>query len=88
MVAKEVLSDEFGGALVTDFYAGYNFYDGAKQRCWVHLARDLKALVEKNPDLPELARWVESVMDVYHRAKESVVAKHTSLERSRRQDRL
>jgi uncharacterized coiled-coil protein SlyX len=83
VVAKEVLSEEFSGALVTDFYVAYNFYEGVKQRCWVHLARDLKSLVEKNPDLPEMAGWVESVMDVYHRAKESVVAKHTSLERSR-----
>ena len=52
VVAKEVLSEEFAGALVTDFYAAYNFYEGVKQRCWVHLGRDLKALVEKNADLP------------------------------------
>ena len=83
MVAKEVLSEEFGGALVSDFYAGYNFYDGVKQRCWVHLARDLKALVEKNPEMPELACWVGSVMGLYHRAKDSVELKHTPLERSR-----
>jgi cell division protein FtsB len=83
VVAKEVLSEGFGGALVTDFYAAYNFYDGVKQRCWVHLARDLKNLVEKNPDLPEIAGWVESVMSLYHRAKDSVEQKHTSLERSR-----
>ena len=82
-VAKEVLSEEFCGALVADFYGAYNFYDGPKQRCWVHLARDLKSLVEKNADVPEVGMWVESVMELYHRAKESVRSEHTPLERSR-----
>lgn len=83
VVAKEVLSDEFMGTLVADFYAAYNFYDGPKQRCWVHLCRALKELVEKNPDLPDVATWRESVVGVCHRAKESVKAQHSDLERSR-----
>lgn len=83
IVAKEALGAKFVGTLVADFYAGYNFYDGPKQRCWVHMCRDLKALVEKNADLPEIASWVDSVVDVYHRAKASVAAQHTELERSR-----
>lgn len=83
LVAKEVLSEGFVGALVSDFYAAYNFYDGVKQRCWVHLGRDLKALVEKNPDLPGLATWVDEVMSVHHRANDSTKRKHTELERSR-----
>ena len=83
VVAKEVLGEEFGGALVSDFYAAYNFYEGVKQRCWVHLCRDLNALVEKNPDLPDVAVWVEAVTDVYHRAKESVTKEYTDYQRSR-----
>jgi transposase len=83
IVAKEVLGAKFVGTLVADFYAGYNFYDGPKQRCWVHMCRDLNGLVEKNADLPEIASWVASVVDVHHRAKESVQAQHTGLERSR-----
>jgi transposase len=82
-VAKEVLSEEFGGALVTDFYAAYNFYEGIKQRCWVHLGRDLRTLMEKNPDLPGLATWVDEVMDVYHLAKDSTNKEYKQLERSR-----
>jgi len=82
VVAKEVLSDKFVGTLVTDFYAAYNFYDGPKQRCWVHMCRALNELVEKNPDLPDVARWKSAVVDLYHRAKESVTAEHTDLERS------
>jgi transposase len=82
-IAREVLSEEFSGALVADFYAAYNFYDGMKQRCWVHLARDLKFLVEKNPDLPKTAGWVDAVMDLYHRAKETTGREYSQLERSR-----
>ena len=81
VVVKEVLGDEFVGALVSDFYAAYNIYDGIKQRCWVHLLRDLKLLVEKNPDLPQIAAWVEKVSDVYHRAKKTTEAKHRADER-------
>jgi len=83
VVPKEVLSEEFVGALVADFYGAYNFYDGIKQRCWVHLGRDLKTLVEKNPDLPETAVWVNRVMELYHRAKESTMREYKELERSR-----
>jgi len=81
-VVKEVLGDKFAGKLVTDFYGAYNSYDGIKQRCWVHLLRDLKQLVEKNPDMPEVSAWVDSVADVYHRAKESVRRECTERERS------
>lgn len=83
VAAQDVLGDEFTGTLIADFYAAYNFYDGPKQRCWVHLCRDLKALVEKNPDLPEVVSWVEAVIEVYRRAKDSTKVEHTELERSR-----
>ena len=82
VVVKEVLGEEFAGTLVTDFYAAYNIYDGIKQRCWDHLLRDLKLLVEKNPDMPEISVWVESVTDVYHRAKECTHRECTEHERS------
>jgi transposase len=88
VVPKEVLSEEFVGALVADFYGAYNFYDGVKQRCWVHLGRDLKTLVEKNPDLPETASWVDAVMELYYRAKESTVCEYTELDRSQLKTRF
>jgi len=74
IVVKETLGDEFAGVLVSDFYAAYNIYDGIKQRCWVHLIRDLKLLEEKNPDLPEIALWVDNVVDVHRRAKKTTEA--------------
>jgi len=68
-VAKEALGDEFSGVLVSDFYGGYNFYDGVKQRCWVHLLRDLKKLVEKHPDNKSVDIWVKNIKLVFKQAK-------------------
>jgi transposase len=68
-VVKEVLAEEFAGTLVTDFLGSYNIYDGPKQRCWVHLIRDLDELSERNPDLRPVTGWVDRVKRVYHRAK-------------------
>ncbi|MDO8683081.1 MAG: IS66 family transposase [Armatimonadota bacterium] len=76
-VVKEVL-ERFVGALVADFYGGYNIYDGVKQRCWIHFLRDLKALAEK---YESVAPWVESVKDIYYRAKATVELDYTDNER-------
>ena len=81
IVVKEVLGDEFTGTLVSDFYAAYNIHDGLKQRCWVHLLRDMKLLVEKNMDLLDLAEWTQQAGEIYRRAKETTKAKHTDDER-------
>lgn len=83
VVARETLSEEFHGALVSDFYAAYNFYDGVKQRCWVHLNRDLDTLVEKNQDLPDVQVWVDAVKSLYHRAKDCSNRPCSELQRSR-----
>jgi transposase len=80
VVVEDVLAG-FEGALVTDFYAAYNSYLGVKQRCWVHLLRDLKALVEKNPETAETASWVEKVKDVYERAKAAAKGDYKDQER-------
>ena len=88
VVVKEVLGEEFAGALVSDFYAAYNIYDGIKQRCWVHLLRDLKLLVEKNEDMPDVSAWVDSVVDLYERAKEAAKGEYKDCERSRLRQRF
>ena len=65
-VAERVLGADFHGTLVTDFYAGYNWYAGPHQRCWVHLLRDLHALEEaQEPAPPELHTWVTQVKQTY-----------------------
>jgi hypothetical protein len=83
-VVKEVLGDKFVGVLVSDFYGGYNIYEGVKQRCWVHYIRDLKALGQKHAIV---ADWVDTVLAVYWRARESVEMELSDIERCRlRQD--
>ena len=83
VVVEEALKGEFAGTLVTDFYAAYNIYLGAKQRCWVHLGRDLKVLKEKNPDRLDVIAWADAVMDVYHRAKKTLSIDYKDRERSK-----
>jgi hypothetical protein len=82
-VVKEVRTEEFVGALVSDFYGAYNIYEGIKQRCWVHFLRDLKALAEKYDSNASVVTWVDSVRDVYHRAKKTSLADNTDIGRCR-----
>jgi hypothetical protein len=48
-VLREALGDSLPGVLVCDFYAAYNFLDAQKQRCLVHLLRELHTLRDKVP---------------------------------------
>jgi hypothetical protein len=48
-VLVRVLGESFAGTLVSDFYAAYNGLDFAKQRCLVHLLRELARLREELP---------------------------------------
>jgi len=68
-VAKQVLGEEFDGVVVSDFYCGYSVLLTRHQRCWVHLYRDLKKLVEANPSDVSVWQWVESVLSIYAQAK-------------------
>lgn len=82
-VVTEVLGETFAGTLVSDFLGSYNIYDGLKQRCWVHLGRDLEELSERNPEIPEVTGWVDAVMSIYHRAKQTTKKQLTERERIR-----
>ena len=64
-VIDELLSEEFGGILVSDFYAAYDHLPGRKQRCWAHLWRDIDALETEYPQDQELAAWVAGVRTIY-----------------------
>lgn len=52
-VLREALGDSLPGVLVCDFYAAYNFLDAKKQRCLVHLLRELHTLRDKVPAICE-----------------------------------
>ena len=48
-VVAEVLGTLFNGTLVCDFFGAYNLIEAAaKQRCLVHLFRELKKVIERN----------------------------------------
>jgi transposase len=48
-VIERVLGESFAGTLVSDFYAAYNGLECPKQRCLVHLLRELAKLREELP---------------------------------------
>lgn len=64
-VVDEVLGADFAGVLCSDFYAAYHHYDGLKQRCWVHLLRDIHDLRVAYPDDAALADWQRQVRAVF-----------------------
>ena len=68
-VVDEVLGEEFSGVLVSDFYAACHHYDGPKQRCRVHLLRDIHDLKAIYPQDAQLLRWARGVQLVYVQAK-------------------
>ena len=53
-VVDEVLDESFSGVLVSDFYAAYHHYPGLKQRCWVHLLRDIHDPEDPLPQRPAI----------------------------------
>jgi transposase len=68
-VPQGILGLHFQGHLISDFYGGYNVIRGPHQRCWVHLLRDLHALKETYPEMPEVLAWAESVRELYDAGK-------------------
>jgi hypothetical protein len=68
-VLKRILGGQFRGHLVSDFYCGYNEYAGKKQRCWVHLLRDLHELKHKHAAQSDVLAWAEAVSACYDTAQ-------------------
>lgn len=81
-VLREALGDSLPGVLVCDFYAAYNFLDAKKQRCLVHLLRELHTLREKVPPicvkkhLEPLIRLFQDAMAVAPRRAGLTVAEY------------
>jgi transposase len=73
-IIRHILGVKFEGVLGCDFYAGYDWYLGPKQRCWVHLLRDMAKLVDEHVSASE---WVDSVKGIWKAAKK--VARRTDL---------
>ncbi|MCA9987965.1 MAG: IS66 family transposase [Anaerolineales bacterium] len=80
-VAGAMLGEEFRGVLVTDFYGGYNQYEGRHQRCWVHLLRDLATLREEQWDDAAIVAWCVGVKNLYHEARQLAQADLSAADR-------
>jgi hypothetical protein len=62
-VPKNVLKD-FGGVLITDFYAAYESMECEQQKCLVHLLRDINEDVLKSPFNEEMERLAHGFADL------------------------
>ena len=49
-VPLALLGEDFAGTLVSDFFSAYNTLPYKKQKCLVHLLREIKQTAEKNPE--------------------------------------
>jgi len=67
-IIRHILGGKFGGVLGCDFYKGYDWYLGPKQRCWVHLLRDVSKLVDRDASV---GKWAEMVKDIHKAAKKA-----------------
>ena len=67
-VLERTIGDDFGGVLVSDFYAAYTTYEGRHQYCWAHLLRDIDELSEQHRADATVRGWAESVHALYRRA--------------------
>ena len=63
-VVKRALGDSIPGVLVTDFYAAYSRIDCRKQKCLVHLLRDLHKLREEL-SRHHVKKYVEPLMTLF-----------------------
>lgn len=66
-VLVRALGVSFSGTLVSDFYAVYNGLDCTKQRCLVHLLRELAKLREELP-WQSVRAWIEPLMTLFQDA--------------------
>jgi hypothetical protein len=66
-VIVRVLGQSFAGTLVSDFYAAYNGLDCAKQRCIVHLLRELAKLRDELP-WQSVRTFIQPLIDLFQDA--------------------
>ena len=58
----------YGGLFTADFWNAYNCLTCEKQRCWVHLKRELDRVLKYKPS-KEFARFASRVMRLYYWAR-------------------
>lgn len=66
-VVEDVLGKSYSGILVSDFYGGYHEVECRKQKCWVHLLRELRDLKKKYPENEEMIEYSRRLKKFFRR---------------------
>ena len=70
-VVGKILGKEYEGVLISDFLSAYNkITTKAKQRCLIHLLRDLKKVIEYWQGDPVVLRYCERLKEIFETAIE------------------
>ena len=77
-VIQSILGEDYEGILSSDFYGGYNrsIRAKAKQKCLVHLDRDLKKLLMNFPTHNAVCLWAQRVRNFFQEARALYDAYH------------
>jgi len=77
-VIQSILGEDYDGILSSDFYGGYNrsIRAKAKQKCLVHLDRDLKKLLVNFPTHHPVFLWAQRVRNFFQEARALYDAYH------------
>ena len=68
-VVEDILGKDYNGVLISDFLSAYNKINAkAKQRCLVHVLRDLKKVIEYWHDDPEVLRYSRRLKKIFEDA--------------------
>jgi hypothetical protein len=86
-VVDEALGPDFAGVVVSDFYAAYDHVPTAKQRCWVHLLRDVHALRQQYPADAALAKWANKLHRLFARGQAGATGPTPGTRAAQRQQR-
>lgn len=68
-VVEHILGQEYPGVLISDFLSAYNkITTKAKQRCLIHILRDLKRVIEYWHDDQEVLRYCKRLKKIFEEA--------------------
>jgi transposase len=81
---EQILSRQFGGVVITDFYSTYENYFKHQQKCWAHVLRDAIKLTLLHPDNKEYQRFFERLHTIFRAAKQLKQANLTNQQRNRK----
>jgi transposase len=84
---EAAIGEDYGGVLVSDFYAAYTAYEGRHQYCWAHLLRDVDELTDQHQSDVAVRGWADGVHALYQRATVDAAAPDRDPRLRRRQRR-